>query len=626
MPTSNPIGFVPAFVLTALALPASAQPPTGQHGTTAEPGALRLEVTPQGAFIRKVAVSSDDRGGPKPLTPSGLIWSHPGGGLAWIGNSVSIGNNGSEVFTEYTLNNEATELFSVNDSNPPTAIWSDATSVGSENQQVASAEATNTKVAIHTINFGTPQASVVLRKYTSASPVPDWTYGWDFAGTAHVGISRDGQKIVAAVGNGVNGTADVVVFSPASNVPLSYTPIAIGANNDIRGFDLSADGSTLYVSSSGSPTAYIFDVATASVVFSQPLQASFDSHAISGDGKVFAFGNFGSMSVYEKTGTFYTNTHNQIVGGQCYCAMIDISDDGKTIASGYTFYSTYLPVQIMALDVPSKTNTMTDVVTATGGFQNIVSAISISADGQRFAVGLWGDGSGPVAEARFYARNQNTALGTVNLPGSVFGIQISADGHKMIAGSKAVHANQFGNGGSLDLWGEGTPFTSFCGAGVGGIISCPCGNPQVPAGSTTGCDNFVAPAGGATLAATGNAVTNAGDTVQFQMTGGVGTSVTVLFQGTTNTANTRSGAGVRCVGGTLKRLYKGNPVAGAINFPNNGVTVHDQSALKGFVINAPVTLYYYAAYRNSAANGQPGCPGLNFGFNTTNAVSADWTP
>jgi len=54
--------------------------------------------------------------------------------------------------------------------------------------------------------------------------------------------------------------------------------------------------------------------------------------------------------------------------------------------------------------------------------------------------------------------------------------------------------------------------------------------------------------------------------------------------------------------------------------------VHDQSALKGFVINAPVTLYYYAAYRNSAANGQPGCPGLNFGFNTTNAISADWTP
>jgi hypothetical protein len=170
------------------------------------------------------------------------------------------------------------------------------------------------------------------------------------------------------------------------------------------------------------------------------------------------------------------------------------------------------------------------------------------------------------------------------------------------------------------------PVSPFCAAGVGGIVSCPCGNPQVPAGSTTGCNNFVAPNGGAVLSGAGTPVTNPGDTLQFNMTGGVGTSVTVLFQGTTNTVNTRTGAGVRCVGGTLKRLYKGNPVAGAISFPNNGVKVHDQSALKGFVINAPVTLFYYTAYRNSAANGQPGCPGLNFGFNSSNAGAVSWTP
>jgi hypothetical protein len=307
--------------------------------------------------------------------------------------------------------------------------------------------------------------------------------------------------------------------------------------------------------------------------------------------------------------------------------MIDISDDSKTIASGYTFYSTYLPVRIMALDVPTKTTTMTDTVTATGSFQNIVSAISISADGQRFAVGLWGDGSGPVEEARMYARNQNTAIGTVNLPGSVFGIQISADGTKMVSGSKAVHANQFGNGGSIDLFGESSNFTAFCAPGVGGIVTCPCGNPQVPAGSTKGCNNFAGGgSGGAILAGSGVAQTNANDTVGFNVTAGVGTNVTVLFQGTTNTVNTRTGAGVRCVGGTLKRIYKGNQAAGAINFPNNGVPVHLQSQAKGYTIVAPITLYYYCAYRNSAANGQPGCPGLNFGFNSTNAGSIAWAP
>jgi hypothetical protein len=170
------------------------------------------------------------------------------------------------------------------------------------------------------------------------------------------------------------------------------------------------------------------------------------------------------------------------------------------------------------------------------------------------------------------------------------------------------------------------PLVKFCAGAVDGIVTCPCGNPQVPAGSTTGCDNFVAPPGGAVLSGAGAPVTNPGDTLQLAMTGGVGASVTVLFQGTTNSANTRTGAGVRCVSGTLRRLYKGNPAGGAVGFPNNGIPVHDQSALKGFVINAPVTLYYYCAYRNSAANGQPGCPGLSFGFNASNAGAVAWVP
>jgi hypothetical protein len=169
------------------------------------------------------------------------------------------------------------------------------------------------------------------------------------------------------------------------------------------------------------------------------------------------------------------------------------------------------------------------------------------------------------------------------------------------------------------------PVVTFCAPGVGGILTCPCGNPQVPAGATKGCDNFASGGtGGAILDGSGAASVSA-DTLDFQITAGVGSNVTVLFQGTTSNANTRSGAGVRCVSGTLKRLYKGNQSAGAIDFPNNGVPVHLKSLAKGFTITAPITLYYYCAYRNSAANGQPGCPGLNFGFNTTNAGAVAWT-
>ena len=169
-------------------------------------------------------------------------------------------------------------------------------------------------------------------------------------------------------------------------------------------------------------------------------------------------------------------------------------------------------------------------------------------------------------------------------------------------------------------------YVAFCAPGVDGIVPCPCGNPQVPAGSMKGCNNFAGGgSGGATLTATGVSSLSA-DTLGFQLAGGVASNVTVLFQGTGNAANTRSGAGVRCVGGTLKRLYRGQQSAGSIAFPNDGVSVHDASAAKGYVIGAPSTLFYYCAYRNSAANGHPGCPGLGFGFNTTHALAVPWSP
>lgn len=232
----------------------------------------------------------------------------------------------------------------------------------------------------------------------------------------------------------------------------------------------------------------------------------------------------------------------------------------------------------------------------------------------------------------------NGNAGTGPTPaGEVLGTGMSSNDFFRITGpSPQVSAGCYYFGGNphadfyLKLYGtqpcNPDPLVKFCAGGVGGIITCPCGNAQVPAGATKGCNNFAGGGtGGAILSGSGTASISA-DTFGTHVTAGVGSNVTVQFQGTTNTVNTRTGAGVRCVGGTLKRLYKGNQAAGAINFPNTTSSFHVRSAAAGFPIVPPVTLYYYCAYRNSAANGQPGCPGLTFGFNSTNAGSVLWTP
>lgn len=416
-----------------------------------------IEVQPQGAFLREDLGGALLDAGTQSATAAGALWSHSSGGLGWIGTAVSIGNRASQVFVEYDLNSEAAELFSVYDQNPPSAIWSDSTPLGTEFREVASADATDTHVSMHQIvlngNLSTRKA--VLRKFASDSATPDWTHTFApiINAAARVGISRDGQRIVSALMNDGAGQVEISVFGPASGTPLSTGVVPVGIGNYLRGFDLSADGSTLYFSAG--ITAYVYDLATHAVAFSTNIGSSFDSHAISGDGSVFAFGNFNALRVWEKSGATYLNTHTVNKPGQVYCALVDISDDGSTVAAGWYFYATGLSVAVEALDVPSKTITMAQTVTGTGGLQNAVGDVSCSADGKRFAVGLWGDQGNLAAELRLYDRSQNTPLVILNTPGSVFSIDLSADGQRVVAGSKAVHANVQGNGGRIDLLDAG---------------------------------------------------------------------------------------------------------------------------------------------------------------------------
>ena len=158
---------------------------------------------------------------------------------------------------------------------------------------------------------------------------------------------------------------------------------------------------------------------------------------------------------------------------------------------------------------------------------------------------------------------------------------------------------------------------SFCLPGENGVINCPCANP--PSMSGSGCNNFgptpPGGTGGATLDANGGAIADPANNIQFIITGEQGT-LTVLFCGTTALpSGVISGAGVRCVGGTLIRSYKGEPVIGAIVFPNPNAPTDAWTASGS--PGSGVTRHYYAVYRNTAATTP--CANPNANFNTTNA-------
>jgi Tol biopolymer transport system component len=166
-------------------------------------------------------------------------------------------------------------------------------------------------------------------------------------------------------------------------------------------------------------------------------------------------------------------------------------------------------------------------------------------------------------------------------------------------------------------------FISLCDPGANSVAVCPCSNP--PSGAGRGCDNSAA-TGGAELSATGIAYLSI-DSLVFTMSGGTATSASILLQATAPAVHGFSfGQGVRCVAGTIKRLYTKTASGGSITAPDLGAgdpTVSARSAALGDIIQAGQSRWYLVYYRDPIVLG--GCDSWR-AFNATQTGQVTWWP
>lgn len=147
---------------------------------------------------------------------------------------------------------------------------------------------------------------------------------------------------------------------------------------------------------------------------------------------------------------------------------------------------------------------------------------------------------------------------------------------------------------------------AFCFPGVSSVQTCPCSNPQVPAGSSKGCDNSSG-TGGADLTGTGVAVNGPTDTLALTTTGARPNSTCVLLQGNGHVqlAGVIYGDGVRCFGGMIKRLFRRvTDSTGAVSFGHGigtDLDIHAQSCALGDCIVTGTWRAYAVAYRDPAS-------------------------
>jgi hypothetical protein len=159
---------------------------------------------------------------------------------------------------------------------------------------------------------------------------------------------------------------------------------------------------------------------------------------------------------------------------------------------------------------------------------------------------------------------------------------------------------------------SGTPFCFGDGSGT----ACPCSN---TGSSGHGCENSSA-TGGARLVA--NGTTNP-DTMILSAFGEKPSALSVFFQGTTSEAPIHYGDGLRCVGGTFRRLYSKNASGGQAQAPQSGeLSITMRSAALGDPIPSGSTRYYFVSYRDPDPTFCPSPPGGT--FNVTNALSIVW--
>jgi phosphodiesterase/alkaline phosphatase D-like protein len=162
----------------------------------------------------------------------------------------------------------------------------------------------------------------------------------------------------------------------------------------------------------------------------------------------------------------------------------------------------------------------------------------------------------------------------------------------------------------VDAFGNSATGTAYCGAGDSNLTAN-CAGPDGAPGN--GCANSVNPAGAA-LAATGS-----GGTLVLTSSGELPSALSILVQGSASLpAGVPFGDGIRCVGGSLKRLYVHNAVGGVVALPQGtDLPVQSRSAQLGDVILSGTTRYYQVYYRDPAGSGAQG-------FNVGNALSISW--
>ncbi len=272
-----------------------------------------------------------------------------------------------------------------------------------------------------------------------------WSHDLDVRINGPVRLASDhrGAIAVAAAWSDTTGSVRVDVINGSDGTLLG--------RRDMPGYSLNAlavsgDGTRIAVVAG--LTLYVLD-ALATPIHTEALTASTQALALSDDGATLAFGEIGSINIFqEQPAGGYSLYQNYAASASELPSRLDVSDDGSLIAiawwnyvSGkdarFEIYDSVFQFPLASYSQPS----------FPGALQNLPVEAKITGDGNRAAFATWGNSSDP--EVIMLELGGFGPSLQVNLPGSTRGMDLDSTGTRLALGHKDVHSSVFGATGAI---------------------------------------------------------------------------------------------------------------------------------------------------------------------------------
>ena len=442
---------IPVAALAFLAFFAAANPSTPVEAVRAG-GVTRqssMRIAPQGIIQSTQLGHSKTPPGSRRIGQSRV--SGPLGTTLWdyddpnaIADGVSIDAN--NVWGAWLLSGARLTIHAITGNGTP--AWS-FSSFGSGNSGVAAAKGADRSGFMESNAAGNDFRQHGFR--STSNGTPDWSFPYPVsdpnlpASSRKVATSRDGSTIAAVVSDSVTQNSTLYVFDANTGaVTLMWTdPLRM------NGVALTDDGSLALVTQDN--RASLVETSSGNIVFTATGSgAGSSSYPMSGDGSVFAVGGF-NFDVYAYNGTTYNRVIHLTRANFWFGGACTVSHDGSTAGTfGGNYANGWLSGEVYLFDVPTGNLIGSYPVSGTGMYQGTPIGAGSNDNGTVIAFASWGTQNHDWPEVMVFNRSVQL-IGQINFPGSAFSVDVSTGGQYVVGGAKAVHANQFGSGGRIEL-------------------------------------------------------------------------------------------------------------------------------------------------------------------------------